>query len=57
MMLTQQFTGTAVTRMLNLRDVLQLVNHCFDDRPLAREQSISQPGVAETKDELLKSIL
>ena len=29
--------------MLNLRDVLQLVNHRFDDRPFAREQLVSQP--------------
>lgn len=34
--------GTPMPRMLNLRDVLELVNHCLDDGPLAREQLVTQ---------------
>ena len=34
--------GTAVTRMFDLRDVLELVNHRLDDRALASEQLVSQ---------------
>lgn len=33
---------TTVTRMLNLRDVLRLVNHGFDNRELASEQFVAQ---------------
>ena len=34
---------TAESRMLNSRDVLELVNHCFNDRLLTHQEFAHQP--------------